>query len=94
MFEIIQKKYPDASKENIQKGLSQIIGIADIPDASIITTIQNAQTYFAQFKHTEFWDTVRSVTAQVLTFAMSPKQTAAGLIANLIEWVFRKKVQK
>lgn len=93
VFTIIQEKYPDITKENLTTGLQQVAGmLINLPAPDLYATIQNLQTYLAQFQG-KFWDSVRGVVAQMLAFALAPEKTAAGLISNLMEWVFRKKVQ-
>lgn len=94
VFTIIQEKYPDITKEYLHDGLNKVAEAFKIPSADLLTTIENLQVYLLSMSGSgKVFDVVRSALAQILSFALAPEQTAAGLISNLIEWVFRKKVK-
>ncbi len=93
LFTIIQTKYPDITKEKLESGLGDVAKYLEIDLSGDLTSVlKNLQTYFSM-QQGKFWDISRSVLSQILAFALAPEQTAMGLITNLMEWVFRKKVK-
>jgi hypothetical protein len=97
VFDIIQKKFPNLSKEKLAEGLQKVnagFHIAENAEApDLLGTIKNLQTYFSGLKG-KFWESATSISAQVLSTIFSPEDTAFAKIAMLIEYVYRKKIKK
>lgn len=94
VFTIIQEKYPDITKEYLHDGLNKVAEAFKIPDADLLTTIENLQVYLLSMSGSgEVFDAIRSALAQILAIALAPKETLFAKIVSLVEWVFRKKVK-
>jgi hypothetical protein len=95
IFDLIDKKFPDLTKENLTAGLAKVsasFGIAEAVDSpDILTLIQNLQKYFSGLKG-KFWEAAASTISQVLAIALAPDETPMAKIVQLIEFVFRKKL--
>ncbi|MGN6213680.1 hypothetical protein [Parafilimonas sp.] len=97
LFELIQKKFPNISKEKLAEGLNKVSDgfklSQDIETPDLLTTVKNLQTYFSGL-HGKFWESATSIAAQVLSTIFSPDDTPFGKISTLIEFVYRKKIKK
>jgi len=96
VFDLIQKKFPDVTKENLTAALANVtdkLKVAqDIEDPDLLTTIKNLQAYFAGF-HGKFWEGTASTASQLLSIALAPDETNFAKIAMFIEFVYRKKIK-
>ena len=97
VFDLIQKKFPDVTKEKLANGLAKVSDgfklAQDTETPDLLTTIKNLQTYFSGL-HGKFWESATSISAQVLSTVFSPDETPFAKISTLIEYVYRKKVKK
>lgn len=96
VFDLIQKKFPDISKEKLQTALGEVtdkLKVAqDTANPDLLTTIKNLQTFFTGF-HGRFWEGTASTASQLLSIALSPDDTPFAKIAMFIEYVYRKKIK-
>lgn len=95
VFTIIEKVFPDLTKENLQAGLTKIsagLAIAEgVDNPDLLTLIKNLQTYLSGLKG-KFWEGASSTLAQLLTIALTPNETPFAKVVQFIEYVFRKKL--
>ncbi len=97
VFNIIQKKFPDLSKDKLAAGLAKVsdgFKIAEntgTPDLS--TTIKNLQTYFSGLKG-KFWESATSISAQMLSTLFSSEDAAFAKISSLMEYAYYNKIKK
>jgi hypothetical protein len=97
VFNIIQQKFPNLSKDKLAAGLAKVsdgFKIAENTDApDLLSTIKNLQTYFSGLKG-KFWESATSVSAQMLSTLFSPDDTAFAKISSLMEYVYHNKIKK
>lgn len=97
VFDLIQEKFPNLSKEKLTNGLTKVSDgfklAQDTAEPDLFTTIKNLQTYFSGLQG-KFWESATSISAQVLSTVFSPDDTAFAKISSLIEYVYRKKIKK
>ncbi len=95
VFSIIEKKFPDLTKANLESGLAKVnaaFGIAEGVDSpDLLTLIQNIQKYLSGLKG-KFWENASSIISQTLAIALAPDETPFAKIVQFIEFVFRKKL--
>jgi hypothetical protein len=96
VFDLIQKKYPDVTKEKLTEALANVtdkLNVAQgVASPDLLTTIQNLQTYFSGFQG-KFWEGTASTASQLLSIALAPDETPFGKIALFMEYVYRKKIK-
>jgi hypothetical protein len=96
VFDLIEKKYPDVTKENLTAALANVtdkLNVAQgIANPDLLTTIKNLQTYFSGFQG-KFWEGTASTASQLLSIALAPDETPFAKVAMFIEYVYRKKIK-
>jgi hypothetical protein len=96
VFALIQQKYPDITKENLESALQKVntdLGIAGtIASQDLLTSIKNLQIYLGSLKG-KFWETASSILSQSIAIIFAPDETPFAKVVQFIEWVFRKKVK-
>jgi len=96
VFDLIEKKYPDVTKENLTAALANVtdkLNVAQgIANPDLLTTIKNLQTYFSGFQG-KFWEGTASTASQLLSIALAPDETPFAKVALFIEYVYRKKIK-
>lgn len=97
VWELIQKKFPDITKENLQVGLQKVnddFKIAEgIDNPDLLTLIKNLQTYLASLKG-QFWQKASSFISQTLAIVLAPNETEFAKIVSFIEFVYRTIINK
>ena len=98
VFELIQKKFPDVTKEKLEAGLQKVsegFGIAtdvtNTPDLQ--TLITNIQKYLSSLKG-KFWESASSIAAQLLSIFFAPDETPFAKVVQFIEYAYRKIILK
>jgi hypothetical protein len=95
VFDLIDKKFPDLTKENLTAGLAKVaaaFGIAEqTANPDLLTTIEGIQKYLSTLKG-NIWQGISSAMAQILSIAIAPNETPFEKIVQLIEWVYKKIV--
>ncbi len=96
VFDLIEKKYPDVTKENLTAALANVtdkLNVAQgIANPDLLTTIKNLQTYFSGFQG-KFWEGTASTASQLLSIALAPDETPFAKVALFIEYVYREKIK-
>ena len=96
MFDLITKKFPDLTKDNLTTGLAKVTAdlkvAEDVTNPDVLTTIKNLQTYFSGLQG-KFWQGAASTMSQTLSIALAPDETPFAKVALFIEFVYRRVLQ-
>jgi hypothetical protein len=96
VFDLITKKFPDLTKDNLTAGLAKVTADLkveeDVANPDVLTTIKNLQTYFSGLQG-KFWQGAASTMSQILAIALAPDETPFARVALFIEFVYRKVLQ-
>lgn len=96
IVELLQKKYPDLTKEKIHESLQKATeGLSigqGIVNADFGTTIQLLQGYLSSLKG-KGWANISQTLAKGITAFLAPKETKFAAISSLMEFVFQTFVK-
>lgn len=96
VFELIQSKFPDISKEKLHEVLTvvdkQFGTAATIEDPDLLTTIENLQEFLSGLQG-NVWQGISSSMAQVLSIAFADEKTPFAKIQMLMEYVYNEFVK-
>lgn len=97
VFDLIQKKYPELTRDKIHEVLTlagrELNLIDEVTQPDLTQTIQALQKYLDQ-KQGKFWATASSLLAQLLAIVLAPSGTKFATVSSLMEFVYQKFVKK
>ena len=98
IFDLIQQRFPDLTKEKIVEALNVAAKEANLTREAvdgddIVDVIRDLQIYLSD-KEGAFWASASSFLACVLAIVFAPKETKFSTISSLITWVYQAIVKK
>ncbi len=97
VFDLIQTKFPDLTKEKIEEVLkkgAEGLAIAEgINDTDVLTVIQRLQTYLSGLQG-KTWARISQTLSLAIAAVLAPGATKFATFASLIEFVYQTFIKK
>lgn len=97
IIEILQKKFPDLTKEKLHEGLGKVAEALKLAEATntddLETLIKNIQVYLGSLKG-KVWAAISHTIASVFAVVAAPPETKFAVISSMIEYVYQHLIKK
>jgi len=94
---IIQKVFPELTREKLLEGLNKVsegLNVVDAIEAETLEeTVRNLQKHLEGLK-SDTWAGASSLAAKLLAIFLSPKGVKYAIVEMVMEYVYRKFIKK